>query len=134
MASREIPGIKGFFDDLGNKPSPPNTKPVSIESLAKPTVEKIERPHKEPVGDKIKARVGRPPGLRNGDRSEKAKATMHISESLLNFYRDWSWEARCNLGELIERAMASYKQAREQIKEPLTSTKHSDRASKEKST
>jgi hypothetical protein len=37
------------------------------------------------------------------DSSGTVKATIHVNAALLDFYRDLSWQARRNLGELIER-------------------------------
>jgi len=49
-----------------------------------------------------RARVGRPlaRSLRRAGRKEKV--TFRINSDLIAQYRDWSWEARCQLGELVE--------------------------------
>lgn len=114
MEGRTDTGVKGFFSDYA-KGRPVKATPLQVEQ---PKVEArtppAERPKRSSSAktEKIKARVGRPPGVANGSRAQKEKATMHINAALLDFYRDWSWEARCNLGELIERAMIAYKARR----------------------
>ncbi len=38
--------------------------------------------------------------------------TLRIARDLIAEYRDWSWEARCQLSELVERALATYRELR----------------------
>jgi hypothetical protein len=113
MEGRADTGVKGFFSDYSKAPA--KATPLKVEQ-PKP---EVPAPPAVPVkraasskAEKVKARVGRPPGVVSGSRSHKVKATMHVNAALLDFYRDWSWEARCNLGELIERAMVAYKSSR----------------------
>jgi uncharacterized protein (DUF4415 family) len=51
------------------------------------------------------ARVGRPPGKGSARAQRKEKMTVRIDADLVEKYRDWSWDARCNLGELVGTAM-----------------------------
>ena len=34
--------------------------------------------------------------------------TLRVSCELIAEYRDWSWEAKCQLGELVERAPLTF--------------------------
>jgi hypothetical protein len=61
------------------------------------------------------ARRGRPPGQKTGEGAEKEKITLRISKALADEYRDWSWEERCQLGELVERAMSQYRKNRRKV-------------------
>jgi hypothetical protein len=54
-------------------------------------------------------RLGRPPGRGALGTAPKDKVTVRIATKLIAEYRDWSWEQRCQLGELVERALASYR-------------------------
>jgi hypothetical protein len=114
MEERANTGVKGFFSDYG-KGRPTKGKRVEVEQPVAANAQAIDMPARTERKKKsrgVRARTGRPPGVPNGSRSQKLKATMHINGALLDYYRDWSWEARCNLGELIERAMVAYKATR----------------------
>jgi hypothetical protein len=39
---------------------------------------------------------------------EREKVTLRLDADLMNQYRDWTWERRCQLHDLIEVAMAQY--------------------------
>ena len=92
--------MSGIGGVLGGLISDDRPKPEPSEP-ARPTPR--DKPEK-----KVHARAGRPPGkqLRNAQRREKL--TVRIDADLLEKYRDWSWDARCNLGELVGRAMRLY--------------------------
>lgn len=112
MAATSSTGVKGFFEDYAKKGSLPNAKAVRVENAEQPKSALPEQTARGGKQMKKRARTGRPPGVPSGSRSAKAKATMHIDATLMDFYRDWSWEERCNLGQLIERAMLLYKEMR----------------------
>ena len=114
MEGRADTGVKGFFDDYGKAGGGLEALPVQVENAKESPPKRVPRTPTRPAvkTERVRARVGRPPGVANGSRSQKEKATMHINAALLDFYRDWSWEARCNLGELIERAMVAYRARR----------------------
>jgi len=57
-------------------------------------------------------RLGRPPGQKTGEGAPKEKATLRLDKRLMDEYRDWSWEERCQLGELVERALVAYRKQR----------------------
>ncbi len=54
------------------------------------------------------ARRGRPPGKASSMATPKEKVTLRITSTLVASYRDWSWEARSQLSQLVERALAAY--------------------------
>ena len=43
--------------------------------------------------------------------SPKEKVTVGISSTLIADYREWTWEARCQLRHLVERALADYRES-----------------------
>lgn len=53
-------------------------------------------------------RRGRPPGRGSVTAGPKEKVTLRITSALVASYRDWSWEARSQLSQLVERALADY--------------------------
>ena len=56
-------------------------------------------------GKRSHARSGRPPGKVSAKLRPREKLTVRIDAEMVEKYRDWSWDARCNLGELVGRAM-----------------------------
>lgn len=112
MAQKTIGGISGV---LGELISPTPTSQVSPQN-EQPSVANREP---EPAGipeptppRPCRARLGRPPGNTDRHTGPKEKVTLRIPRDLIADYRDWSWEARCQLSELVERALASYRQSR----------------------
>jgi hypothetical protein len=114
MDGRTDTGVKGFFTDY-DKGTPIKAKPVQVEAAKvqspKPPLAPA-KPATTKAGATVRARVGRPPGVPNGARTYKLKTTVYVNADILDYYRDWSWEARCNLGELVERALVAYKAQR----------------------
>lgn len=69
----------------------------------------------QPAKLRIQARRGRPP-KRAGEAApgltsaaDKEKVTLRLSKELMDEYREWSWQERCQLGELVERALVQYR-------------------------
>ena len=105
--SKQLTGIHGvlgtYMTSRTEEPPSPAAEqvkqpPVKAKKTRTPTV----RPNKP-------ARLGRPPGKSNENSRPKEKATLRIDAELMTDYRDWSWEKRCQLGELVERALADYR-------------------------
>ncbi len=110
MTGRRLQGIDGVLGNLISAPSQatarrPNAAQENRRS-SKPILATRQPNHEAPQG----ARLGRPPGTSGDARSPKEKATLRISSSLIAEYRDRSWEARCSLSGLVERAMIEYRQ------------------------
>ena len=66
------------------------------------------------VTSKVRARRGRPLGPRYRQAGPKEKVTFRISRDLAAAYRDWSWEARCQLSEIVEQELLTYRESRGQ--------------------
>ena len=100
--AKQLAGISGI---LGNY--------ISAESgqhsatTEPPSASPTERQNKQQAAKKPPARLGRPPGA-SRPRRRREKATLRIDATLMANYRDWSWEQRCQLGELVERALLDY--------------------------
>lgn len=119
--AREIGGIKGVLSGLVSEPDfradssrkqspetkPRKGKPKPARKREKTSPSSLQK-DKTPV-EKQPARRGRPPGRKSGEVPIKEKATLWVSAALMAEYRDWSWDERCNLGELVERALADYR-------------------------
>lgn len=58
----------------------------------------------------VRVRRGRPPGKLLATAS-KEKVTVWISSALIADYREWTWEARCQLSQLVERALTDYRKS-----------------------
>ena len=120
-------GLKGVGGVLGNLLSPEPAPPPEAADIASPLppaqaeppaiIEQppppAESPRPKPQA-RIATRRGRPPGKKEAVDSEKEKVTLRLSKALVDDYRDWTWEERCQLGELIERAMQQYRKHRRQ--------------------
>ena len=97
MTGKRLPGIDGVLGNLISSSSQKTARSPNIDRQPK---------HENPQG----ARLGRPPGKSGDGRSPKEKATFRISSDLIAEYRDRSWEARCTLSGLVEKAMIEYRQ------------------------
>ena len=110
MTGKLLQGIDGILDNLISASSRETERPPNVAQedhrASKPTLAARQPRHDPPQG----ARLGRPPGKSGDGRSPKEKATLRISSSLIAEYRDRSWEARCSLSGLVERAMIEYRQ------------------------
>jgi hypothetical protein len=54
------------------------------------------------------ARLGQPPLSERQTTRPKQKVTLRVPSDLIEEYRDWSWEARCQLSELVSQALTIY--------------------------
>jgi uncharacterized protein (DUF4415 family) len=97
--SNSLTGIKGVLGGYVTTPSEPTSHDLPTESA---------KPLRKPAATS-RARLGRPPGKKSSNRRPKEKATLRIDTELMSDYRDWSWDERCQLGELVERALAEYR-------------------------
>jgi hypothetical protein len=112
-------GISGILDqivgvnDARQPPSSPKSCPPANDALQ---TQHCLLPGEEPKHKRsIQARRGRPLGTVHSPASRhepKAKVTLWISQNLIDQYRDWSWEARCPLSALVERAMEKHRNCR----------------------
>ncbi|MCY2986508.1 MAG: hypothetical protein NTY19_01360 [Planctomycetota bacterium] len=107
MSKTDGRGIVGLLDQIlstghagslapsstGSGPRMPRPEPGPIDSAGTPTAT---------------SRRGRPPGKAPSMATPKEKVTLRITSTLVASYRDWSWEARSQLSQLVERALADY--------------------------
>jgi hypothetical protein len=120
---RDRTGIEGFFDDLTGKQGKVDlvveTKPESktVEKLeTKTTTDRRKTEPKADVERKIEeppksmTPTGRPAGKKDGEGPLKRRATLWLPTELVDAYRDRTWEERCHLGELVERALREYQE------------------------
>jgi len=94
VRERRITGIGGVLGEIisDEPPTSGSSEPAPSSSQLKPK-------------KKSHARAGRPPGKLSSKTRRREKLTVRIDADLVEKYRDWSWDARCNLGELVGRAM-----------------------------
>jgi uncharacterized protein (DUF4415 family) len=131
MAHKQLKGVGGVLGNLISPESPaeaspePATKPAPTALPPEtPTADSLDQPAPAAASEKprqksqgrIAARRGRPPGQRAGEAADKEKVTLRLNKELMDDYREWSWEERCQLGELVERAMLQYRKHRDRQK------------------
>lgn len=111
MAGKTIGGISGVLGELispATHEEPIRSVPLPIGSQEAKSVSPEASTSVRPC----RARLGRPVGKVTRHQCPKEKVTLRIPSSLIAEYRDWSWEARCQLSELVERALAAYRKVR----------------------
>ena len=113
MAKTQVSGISGVLGELiskepAAKESGPQDEPPATTQEPQPT----RTPKTSTACHAHRARLGRPPGRSIRHTGQKEKVTLRIPSDLIAEYRDWSWEARCQISELVERALASYRASR----------------------
>ena len=107
MSKTDGHGIAGLLDRLLTAN---NARPLQPSATQVP----IRCPQPERVtshtahAPSANTRRGRPPGTVYAPRPHKEKVTLRITASLVARYRDWSWEARSQLSQLVERALLDY--------------------------
>ena len=112
MAGKTIGGISGVLGELiSSAPASRELPSHKQSSAASREPEPAGTPEPTPPRPR-RARLGRPPGNTTRHPGPKEKVTLRIPSDLIAEYRDWSWEARCQLSELVERALATYRESR----------------------
>ena len=105
MSKAQVSGITGLLDGIlspAAKPDsrfPHNTHPTSGSAGKSPPARAM--PARPAV------RRGRPPG-KAAESRPKEKMTVWLERSLIDSYRDWTWQARCQLSHIVERALVAY--------------------------
>ncbi len=116
MTGKLIHGIDGVLAGLiSTAPEKPSrtttiTRPAQKPFRPKSATEPSGNNHSDDIQG---ARRGRPLGRHDHLRSPKDKVTLRISSNLATEYRDWSWEVRCSLSGLVERALVDYRRNRQ---------------------
>jgi uncharacterized protein (DUF4415 family) len=112
MAKQTVSGISGVLGELISPPpasTEPAPKKVGPDKIQTPESARTTKPAS--TRSPSRARVGRPPGTNTRPALPKEKVTLRISSDLIAEYRDWSWDSRCQLSELVERALATYQKS-----------------------
>jgi hypothetical protein len=104
-------GVGAVFEAIASErpaeKGPVPSKAAKAPGKAKPP-EGTAPPSKQLGEERPAARTGRPPGAKNGPRKEQI--TGRITSELRNAYVNWSFEERCSLSDLIERALTEFYQ------------------------
>ena len=113
MTSKPVTGIPGLLDGLL---SPPATAGPAraITSNARETrgpLPSVGPTQDRPTTTNCGARRGRPAGQIVVTAETRQKVTLRLPTGLIAAYRDWSWEARSQLSQLVERALADYRES-----------------------
>jgi hypothetical protein len=108
VAQKTVSGVAGVLRGLiaDSAPDPQAQPPLSDRMSSEDQVSAPAR--LAPNRTTARARMGRPPGRIPGQQPPREKLTLRVDAGLTAAYRDWSWDARCQLGELVERAMRDY--------------------------
>ena len=105
MAKTQVGGISGVLGELISK-EPEGTEP---EPKKQPRASRQKADATGTPSGPCRARLGRPPGSTSRQAGPKEKVTLRIPSDLIAEYRDWSWEARCQISELVEKALTAYR-------------------------
>jgi hypothetical protein len=109
VAPKMIGGISGVLGDLIS-PAPTPAASSGLEQ-PQPSGRKAGLPGTPdpPTAPPHRcARLGRPPDSGRQTTVPKQKVTLRVPSDLIDEYRDWSWEARCQLSELVGQALTTY--------------------------
>jgi hypothetical protein len=111
MARKTISGISGVLEELIS-PTTASTTSATRDHRQPATFSRDTGSAGGPESSRNQgcrcARLGRPPGSQRLSSSPKQKVTLRVSSNLITDYRDWSWEARCQLSDLVEQALLAY--------------------------
>ncbi len=112
MVRKTADGISGVLETLLTKPSesigPAEIPPSNDRRMDKHSEANVfSEEQSEPSRSRICARRGRPPSS-SSNGGIKQKVTVRVQSELIDVYRDWSWEVRSSLSQLVERALMEY--------------------------
>jgi len=109
MAPKTVGGISGVLGALIS-PTPRADGPLEpYQPLPNGVAVCLSgTPNTSPTPPHRFVRLGRPPDSGRRTAMPKRKVTLRLPNDLIDEYRDWSWEARCQLGELFEKALVAY--------------------------
>jgi len=109
MASKTIGGISGVLGDLISlAPTPAASSRLEPPQQSGRKAGPPGNPSSPTAPPHGCARLGRPPLSGRQTTVPKQKVTLRVPSNLIDEYRDWSWEARCQLSELVGQAMITY--------------------------
>ena len=107
-------GIGGILDQIVGvdaRQARRHPKPRARVNPASQSQHELGRVEATDPENRIRARRGRPLGniQAPGSREPKAKVTVWITQTLIDQYRDWTWEVRRPLSTLVQQAMEDYR-------------------------
>lgn len=105
MTKTDAHGIVGLLDHILSS-THASTLPTTRTGYPPSTSRLDSAAPQAAAAPTVAARRGRPPGKSSVPTRPKEKVTFRITSTLLASYRDWSWEARSQLSQLVERALA----------------------------
>ena len=111
MTAKGLPNLGGILDNLVSTRGEAGPRRREIAPQRPDYVRPRGKSHPDgngPSRANTGARRGRPMGSRTRDDVAKEKVSFRIPCRLVAEYRSWSWEARCSLSTLAERAMAEF--------------------------
>jgi hypothetical protein len=109
VSKKRVEGVSGVLGSLITPQSavPPDEEPDKDRGTRHNVEEQADGfPDQSPR--RIHARRGRPPGQKRQPPRKREKVTLRIDAALIARYREWSWEERRQLGELVEAAMRCF--------------------------
>jgi hypothetical protein len=109
MSTPHVRGVTGLLDGILS-PVPQRVPDCPHARQPKNTPPTPESPSPSTPQFPVRVRRGRPPGKGNA-ALPKEKVTVWITSTLIADYREWTWEARCQLSHLVERALADYQRS-----------------------
>jgi hypothetical protein len=122
--SKQAGGIRGVLDGIlsqeKQQPSPLPAATTAITQLPAAVGHAAGISNLPPPAG---SRRGRPLGKAVSPGVPKEKVTLRLTTDLIATYRDWSWEARCQLSDLVEQALAEYRQSYCRRQLPLRPTR-----------
>ena len=107
MTRQPLSGIDGVLDNLLS-PGHAHVVPNANTKSAPVNYARVSAASHSGSPRATGARRGRPMGPHRRESGPKEKVTFRISSELATKYRNWSWEARCSLSTLVEKALREY--------------------------
>ena len=108
MAQKPVGGVAGVLGGLISVPATADHGPIAKKDAPADTLNATASQNPRPSAKRPRARLGRPPATALPQLPKKEKFTVRVDSDLAAAYRDWSWEARCQVGELVQQALRSY--------------------------
>jgi hypothetical protein len=110
--SKQAGGIRSVLDGiLSQDKQQPSLLPAAATAIAQLSAAIGHVADNSNLSRPAGSRRGRPLGKAISPGVPKEKVTLRLTTDLIATYRDWSWEARCQLSYLVEQALAEYRQS-----------------------
>ena len=110
--NKQAGGIRGVLDGiLSQEKQQPSPFPAAATAIAQLPAAIGHVADNSNLSRPAGSRRGRPLGKAASSGVPKEKVTLRLTTDLIATYRDWSWDARCQLSHLVEQALAEYRQS-----------------------